>query len=220
MSEKSPRVKSDHVNELAITGKKRNRLTFQLITFWIVALLILIYIRTHPQVFNESFFSHAHCMPQAVGALLQYAEEHGGKFPAHTNGYGDALMLLSPEYAHWSVLTGPGYDSNDFTQWKQSGTNVPESECGRVYIQGLSKGSNPDIAILFDKLPTPGDHCHFPKRLWRPFGRDVCFVGTSWTFVLESAWPEFTKNQIELLVKEGFDRTNAEALYAEKGKNH
>ena len=33
----------------------------------------------------------------------------------------------------------------------------------------------------------------------------------------EREWPEFARKQIELLVKEGFDRAKAEALYAERG---
>ncbi|MCC6819741.1 MAG: hypothetical protein V9H26_08845 [Verrucomicrobiota bacterium] len=178
-----------------------------------------VYIRTHPLVFNESFFSHAHCMPQALGALNQYAVEHFGKFPTHTNGYGDALLLLVPEYTPWSILTGPGYDAAADKQWKQIAANVPESECGRDYVQGLTTSKNPEIAMLFDKIPTPGgDHCHLLTRLWTPLKREVGFVRGDFRAVRESKWPEFAKNQIELLVKDGFDRAAAEALYAEKGK--
>jgi len=156
-------------------------------------------------------------MPQAIGALTQYALDHAGRFPEHTNGYGAALLLLVPTNANWSVLTGPGYDSNADKNWLGTGAGVPESQCGRVYVQGLSMNSNPEIAILFDKLPSPGDHCHFFKRLWAAPQRDVCLV-SGWQQVKESEWPEFARKQIELLVKEGFDRAKAEALYAERGK--
>jgi len=190
---------------------------------WLLALIVTtiacgVYIRTHPLVFNESLLSHTHCMPQALGALSQYAVEHYGKFPTHTNGYGDALLLLVPEYTPWSILTGPGYDIEADKQWKQGGANVPESECGRVYVQGLTETNNPEIAILFDKIPNPGDHCHLPKRLWAPLRREVGFVRGDFRSVLESNWPEFGKNQIELLVKGGFDRATAEVIYAEKGR--
>jgi hypothetical protein len=200
------------------TTPKRQWLKRLLIIFVAAAVGCVVYIRTHPLVFNESFFGHAHCMPQASGALIQYAMENYGKFPTHTNGYGDALLLLVPEYTPWSILTGPGYDVEADKQWKQSGDNVPESECGRVYVQGLTRSSNPEIAILFDKIPNPGDHCHLFKRLWSPLKRDVGFVGGDFRSVLESQWPEFAKNQIELLVKDGFDRATAEKLYAEKGR--
>jgi len=179
----------------------------------------VIYVRTHPLVFNESFFGHAHCMPQAMLALRQYAVDHYGSFPTHTNGYGDALLLLDPEYTPWSILTGPGYDIEAGKQWKQSGANVPESECGRVYVQGLTETNNPEVAILFDKIPTPGgDHCHLLTRLWTPLKREVGFVRGDFQAVHESKWPEFAQNQIELLVKDGFDRATAEAIYAEKGR--
>jgi hypothetical protein len=181
----------------------------------------VVYVRTHPLVFNEPLWSHAHCMPQAMGALNQLAYEHYGKFPMPTNGYGDALMMLvAPErLASWSVLTGPGYDSDAYKRWTQSGENVPESECGRVYVQGLSEAGNPDVVLLCDKLPTPGgDHCHFLKRRWAPLGREVCTVGSDRKFIKETDWPAFARNQIKLLVKEGFERADAEALYVEKGK--
>jgi hypothetical protein len=35
-------------------------------------------------------------------------------------------------------------------------------------------------------------------------------------FVCESDWPEFTKRQVELLVHEGFEREQAERLFAER----
>jgi hypothetical protein len=33
-------------------------------------------------------------------------------------------------------------------------------------------------------------------------------------FIREDSWPEFAQEQIELLVKDGFDRREAERLYA------
>lgn len=205
---------------IAETTAKGLRPKRWLIAFVVTALAFAVYIWTHPLVFNESFFGHAHCMPQALGALNQYAVEHFGKFPTHTNGYGDALILLVPEYTPWSILTGPGYDAAADKQWKQSAANVPEPECGRVYVQGLTTSNNPEIAILFDKILNPGDHCHLLKRLWAPLRRDVGFVDSNFRSVLESKWAEFAKNQIELLVKDGFDRAAAEKLYAEEGKHH
>lgn len=178
-----------------------------------------VFVRTHPLVFNESFFQHAHCMAQTSTTFLMYASENFGRFPSHTNGYGDALLLLVPQYTPWSLLTGPGYDSDADKQWKQSRIDVPESECGRVYVQGLTETNNPQIAILFDKVPTPGgDHCHFLRRLCAPLCRDVLLVDGSRETIRESAWSEFASKQMELLVKDGYDRAAAEQLYAEKGK--
>jgi len=40
---------------------------------------------------------HRHCMKMAGFVLSDYAREHGGVFPYHTNGFGDALLLLVKE---------------------------------------------------------------------------------------------------------------------------
>jgi len=198
---------------------KRKRVLFTLAFIVLGFIGAAMCVKKHPLVFSESLFAHTHCMPQASGLLVQYALEHGGKFPEHTNGYGDALLLLCAEDpTAWQVLTGPGYDSEAHKKWLVAHVDVAESECGHVYVQGLSTNSNPDIAILFDKSPSTGDHCHFPQRLWATPKRDVSFVYGGWAMIEESAWPAFASNQIELLIREGFARKEAKALYAEKGK--
>jgi hypothetical protein len=117
------------------------------------------------------------------------------------------------------ALTGPGYDATPLREAKETGSDLPEEECGRVYIQGLTKKINPEIAVLFDKLPTPGgDHCPLPFRLWASLGREVLYIGWGQSFVLERDWPEFTRKQVELLVQEGMERQEAERLYASKPK--
>jgi hypothetical protein len=116
------------------------------------------------------------------------------------------------------MLTGPGYDAAVFDRALTNHTDVPERECGRVYVQGLSETNNPELVVLFDKLPTPGgDHCHGLRRLTAPLCREVLLVDGFHRTIRESNWAQFRSNQIELLVKEGFDRSTAEAIYAEKG---
>lgn len=167
-------------------------------------------------VFNESLWGHTHCIPQAGLALRTYATEHDGAFPTHTNGYGDALLLLTNLAGLYS-LTGPGYSESVFLEAARTVSDVPEQQCGRVYIQGLREDSDSEIVILFDKLPSPGgDHCHFPRRLWAALSREVLFVGGDFRVVRESNWPVFARKQIALLVKEGLPREKAEAYYEEK----
>jgi hypothetical protein len=174
------------------------------------------YVKAHPLVFNESLWQHAHCMPQVTLSLRQYASEHGGRFPYHTNGYGDALLMLKPEInGYWNLLTGPGYSASAFEEGDKNSSDVDERRCGRVYVQGLSENNNPEIAVIFDKVASPGDHCHFPRRLWRQFGRDVGFIDGHWRPVSELKWLEFVKQQVDLLVEAGFTKEQAEALYAE-----
>jgi hypothetical protein len=194
--------------------RKRRRWLAALVTLAIVAILLIVYVVTHPLVFLEA---HRHCIKFAGLELARYADLHQGRFPFHPGGYGNALLLLDEECFH--ALTGPGYDAAPLVEAKKANGALSEVECGRVYVQGLTRKSNSEIAQLFDKLPTPGgDHCHLPMRLWAPLGREVWFVGGHSTFVAESDWPEFAKSQVDLLATEGFDRQEAERLFASKPK--
>jgi hypothetical protein len=160
------------------------------------------YIRSHPIVFNESFWSHAHCMKLAGIELRLYASANGGRFPFHTNGYGDALLLMTNAWL--SCLTGPGYTTNIFDRCRRLGTNVPESLCGRVYVQGLSETNNSEIVLLYDKRPNPGDHCHGWERLRTPFVREVCLVDGTMKVIPESRWPEFAKKSYTVIQSESY----------------
>jgi hypothetical protein len=187
-----------------------------------VIVFCVFYVRTHPLIFNESFLGHAHCIKLMSLALDSYAADHDGHYPADTNGYGNALLQLTSYTANfWEGLTGPGYNGKVFKEAARTGLLIPESECGRVYVQGLSETNNPEIALFFDKLPSPGgDHCHFPWRLYAPLVREVCTVGSGggYRVIRESEWKAYATNQIELLVTAGVPRKRAEEYYAESPK--
>lgn len=185
---------------------------------------LLVRIGLMPLVFNESFFDHQYCIKQIGTALRIYASDNNDVFPAHPGGYGDALLLLYTTGGNYIVmsqlLTGPCYDWKVFDNAIRTNGHVPESECGRVYVQGLKEEShNLNIALLWDKQPTRGgDHWHGWSKLRAPLLREVCLLDGSTQKVLEKDWPEFSKKQIELLVAAGIPRERAVALYAEKPK--
>jgi hypothetical protein len=79
-------------------------------------------------------------------------------------------------------------------------------------VQGLGDTNNPEIAVVFDRYPTPGGD-HF-RRPWGPLLRDVALLDGSMLSIPEKRWPEFRRKQIELLVAEGISRAQAEKLYA------
>lgn len=174
------------------------------------------YIGRHPLVFNESFWGHAHCIKQAGASLVLYAHDHGGRFPFHTNGYGDALLLVSEVWL--PSFTGPGYDTAVFERARRSGGDVPEGECGRVYVQGLSETNSPDIVLLFDKLPSPGDHRQCLSRLVAPLVREVAMLDGSTLVIPEVEWPAFARRQVELLIAAGMPKDDAEKYYAQTPK--
>jgi len=181
-----------------------------LLCMLLLVVLTSVYVSRRPLLFIPT---HAHCIKFAGLRLEEFADEHDGKFPYSPKGYSNALLLLEEDYYH--ALTGPGYDAAPFRQAKRDGTDLPEDACGRVYVQGLTRKSNPEIALLFDKLPSPGgDHCHMPFRLFARAGREVWCVGCSLHFIPESDWPAFAARQVELLVNEGFPRAEAERLFS------
>jgi hypothetical protein len=193
--------------------QRRSRLLKLAAVAMVAAVFGVWYVKSHPLIFNESLWQHAHCMPQAAGALRTYADDHQGRFPSHTNGWGDALLMLTPERSWFYFINGPGYDNSAFEEVFASGGDVDEKRCDRVYVQGLSVTSDPKIAILFDKVAAPPDHCHFPRRLWWGFVREVCFVDGDWRMVPIGEWPDFSRRQVELLVATGFPRAQAQQLY-------
>jgi hypothetical protein len=169
------------------------------------------YVRARPLVFGIP--THAHCIKYAGLSLVQYADAHGERFPYSLKGYPDAILQLDPDC--YNSMTGPGYSPEVLRQAKKDGTPLTEADCGRVYVQGLKQMLNHQRVILFDKLPTPGgDHCRGLARLWAPLGREVCYTNGSMAFIRETDWPLFARQQVELLVRDGFDRVEAERLYA------
>ena len=171
---------------------------------------LLIYIKTQPLVFNESWLEHAHCITQVGLALRMYSEANNDYFPYSKKGYADGLAK-GAEYCSW-IVTGPGYKSvlsEDFEK-----EDIPEDLCGRIYIQGLKESDDCNIAILFDKLATPGgDHCHLPQRIWAPLGREVLFIDGHHEFIINEQWDNFVQKQINLLVKTGIPKEKAEWYY-------
>lgn len=142
--------------------------------------------------FLDPFGRHQHCMKQTGMTLVQYAFEHQGKFPFHTNGFGDALVLLLKEMGERpKLVTAPGDDGAWLQEFVQTGAYVPEERCSRAYVQGLAQDSNPEIALIFDRYPTHGgDHARCP---WGPKLRDVSLVGGDHKIIKERDWPEFAR---------------------------
>lgn len=198
--------------------KRRHRIAILSIsTVAVLAIAITAFILRNPLVFSESFAGHQHCMKAATLELIAHAIDNGGRLPSHTNGYADAVMSINSTFP--AAFTGPGYSIAPVqAAWKEK-KDIPESELGRVYVQGLIAADNPAIAVLFDKLPTPGgDHGSWFARFNAPLVREVGLLDGSMERILEKDWPEFSRKQIELLTTAGMSRQVAETYYAEQPK--
>jgi hypothetical protein len=157
---------------------------------------------------------HRHCIKVAGSAFWSYAQDHGGALPFHTNGFGDALLLLvKGEYlpgVAW--ICGPGDDGTVLSNALVHGSPVPEAQCSRVYVQGLSVTNNPMIGLLFDRRSVPGgDHLYGHGR---PV-REVCMLDGSMECISDERWAEFSRQHVELLVTAGFKREKALQFYPE-----
>jgi hypothetical protein len=157
---------------------------------------------------------HQHCMKGAALGLRMYASEHGGKFPFHTNGFGDALLLFAKEEPlGFKLVTGPGDDGELFKRALTNPINIPEEQCSRIYVQGLSESNNPSIVLLFDRHATRGgDHRRSP---FAKYVREVGFLDGAMQVIRRENWPEFAAKQIELLVAAGFPQNIAEGYYSD-----
>ena len=157
--------------------------------------------------------SHQHCIKVSGSMLEAYATDHEGRFPFHTNGFGDALALLVAE-DDYNARYFVGVD-DDGAWLRTAATNhahVTEDQCTRIYVQGLTETNNPMVAILFDRYAVRGGD-HFRGVPGQPYLREVCLLDGSMQTVSLSHWPSYASNQVELLVREGIPRTAAEAYY-------
>jgi hypothetical protein len=165
---------------------------------------------------NNNHYIHQHCIKQAGMAFHLYAGDHQGRLPYSTNGFGNALLLLADPTndctgGFIACLCGPDDDGHVLKEALANHSIVPEEKCSRVYIQGLSENSDPEICILFDRNSCRGgDHFRAP---WKPFVREVCMLDGSMEVIRDENWPAFSRKQVELLVAAGFSRTNALHFY-------
>lgn len=160
------------------------------------------------------FHAHEHCSKGLSLGLRGYANDNEGRFPNHTNGFGDALLLLLKEGHVFDprTLTAPGDDGQMFKDCLEKDLDVDETKCSRIYIQGLAETNLYDgVALAFDAYPTRGGD-HF-RRPWGKPIRDVAMADGSVEFIYEESWPRFATNQIERLVRIGLDRIEMERLF-------
>ena len=156
--------------------------------------------------------SHKHCMKNAGLGLNLYARDHEGRFPFHTNGFGDALLLfVKEEPSSLLSVCGPDDDGQLFVAALTNGLDVIEARCSRIYVQGLSDSNNPNIAILFDRYATRGGD-HFRSH-FAHYVREVGMLDGSMQRIRAEGWSDFAFNQINLLVAAGIPRQTAEGYY-------
>ncbi len=180
--------------------------------FWLIVMLAIggVYVLS-----EYAFWLHRrrrHCLLVAGFSLRDYAEAHGGEFPRHTNGFGNALVVWAKSSpSEIPIMVGPGDDGSWLRNAVTTGESVDEGVCSRIYVQELNESLDPQVVVLFDRFATRGgDHSPHP---WAGYLREAIRLDTSLARIPVDRWPAFASNQVELLVKEGIPRATAEAYY-------
>lgn len=157
---------------------------------------------------------HRHCIKIASLALRAYSDRHEGAFPCHTKGFGDALLLLVKEgcVPNVACLCGPDDDGHVLNAALLNDLDVPEAQCSRIYVQGLSTTNDPQICLLFDRRSVPGGD-HFYGQ--GPPIREVSLLHGGMERISDGEWVEFSRRQVQLLQAAGWTREKAQEYYPE-----
>ena len=163
--------------------------------------------------FHNHHYLHTHCITQSHLYLVEFSSTHDGRFPESDRGFADALLKLSDGEPFWIPFFTNGKDEgNYFREALQTGGDIDESKCSRIYVQGLREDSNPAIAILFDtEAIQGGDHLYMVPG--QPRLREVITIDGSMQKINEAQWPSFAAEQQKLLLEEGFSFEEIEKLY-------
>lgn len=144
-------------------------------------------------------YGWSHCCSLALaGGLENYAEEHGGKYPAgQASPEASLSLLLKDEYGvDANILRGKTVPLETVERaLKKDGVLGPES-CGWHYVEGLTEADDPNLAIVWDKVGLG----HNGER-HKGGVHEVIQVGGSRTFVRGADWEEFLDKQQQLMAK-------------------
>ena len=159
---------------------------------------------------------HQHCIKAASFLFLEYAESNNGQFPTSDRGWGDALLKLGqgqPRQKWLPFVVGVDDQGSHLLQALETGTDVDEQACTRIYVQGLGRGSPGDLALLFDRHSVRGgDHFRSPFR--KPV-REVLLVNGTHRMIGNAEWPDFVETQRTLLRDLGWSATQISIYYDE-----
>lgn len=135
------------------------------------------------------------CINQMSGALEQYAEENGGKYPTGGATPKASLTLLyKSNYIDAYVLRGMTLPERTVQSILDSGRVLGPDSCGWHYVPGLTRADDSGLALLWckDALGHNGDRT-------RDGGRQVVFVGRGIEWIPGDRWRAFLNDQKTLV---------------------
>lgn len=142
-------------------------------------------------------WSHC-CDKQLMMALDQYAEDHGGAYPAGEATPEASLSLLYPKYADANLLRSKTVPLEVVQAILERGERLGPDTCGWHYVEGLRRTDDRRLALVWDKIGLG----HNGQRL-SDGGRTVLLVNMGYEYIPGAQWGSFLGEQAELLAKHG-----------------
>lgn len=134
-------------------------------------------------------WSHS-CDKQLMFALHQYAEEHGGTYPAGEATPEASLSLLYPKYANEYVLQGKTVPLEVVKAILERGERLGPDSCGWHYVEGLRLDDDRCFALCWDKVGLGHNGQRFAKG-----GHTVLFINLRYEYIEGSKWETFLEEQ-------------------------
>jgi hypothetical protein len=147
-------------------------------------------------------YSHS-CDKILMFALHQYAEVHGGAYPAGEASPEASLSMLYPKYADEEVLRGKTAPYEVVKAILQRGGRLSPETCGWHYVEGLRLDDDPRLALCWDKVGLGHNGQRLPDG-----GRMVLLVNLGYEHVEGAKWEAFLQEQEKLLAKRNRKKAN------------
>ncbi|HTI99638.1 MAG TPA: hypothetical protein VL527_12210 [Dongiaceae bacterium] len=128
-------------------------------------------------------------------ALLNYANDHAGSFPADENAY-VALTKLYPHYCPTGAeLAGLSVDETKTKERLLTGKPLDGSTTSWIYLPGLKSGDDPRIALLWESQ----EGLRHSGRVSDNQSHAVLLVDGTITNIPGDIWAQFREEQRRLL---------------------
>ena len=142
-------------------------------------------------------YGASHCCLKVLGMDLgNYAEAHNGHFPAGEKCPEASLSLLykGNDAGSAEILRGKTVPLETVKNILERGELLGPDTCGWHYVEGLTLCDDSRLAIVWDKIGLGHNGQRLPEG-----GHSVWYIQGSENVIPGSEWPQFLKQQEELM---------------------
>jgi hypothetical protein len=164
-------------------------LVFLVIVVVVAAIALHRYKTTYP-------YGMSHCCIILMNvALMNYAQDHDGKYPdGQVSPEASLSLLYRSNYIDAATLRGMTVPEETVCRILEGGGLPGPESCGWQYVPGLTLADDPGLAILWCKEALGHNGQRTKDR-----GRQVVFIGKGIEWVSGEKWPAFLQEQADLL---------------------